>query len=81
MTNLPCQVSGIEARTRYDHLAGRAGVALLEAMLARGILAPVPDGGQPWNGGPPGAGATGTMPRTAGGRRTKAATSAPQQAE
>ena len=48
-----------EARTCYDHLAGRAGVALLEAMLARGILAPAPDGGQPWNGGPPGAGATG----------------------
>ena len=45
-----------EARTCYDHLAGRAGVALLEAMLARGILAPAPDG-QPWNGGPPGAGA------------------------
>src|SRR5262249_16517741 len=37
-----------EARTCYDHLAGRAGVALLEAMLARGILAPAPDGGQPW---------------------------------
>jgi hypothetical protein len=46
-----------EARTCYDHLAGRAGVALLEAMLAQGILAPAPDGGQPWNGGPPGAGA------------------------
>src|SRR5215471_16988649 len=28
-----------EARTCYDHLAGRAGVALLEALLARGILA------------------------------------------
>jgi DNA-binding transcriptional ArsR family regulator len=48
-----------EARTCYDHLAGRAGVALLEAMLDRGILAPAPDGGHPWNGGPPGAGATG----------------------
>jgi DNA-binding transcriptional ArsR family regulator len=47
-----------EARTCYDHLAGRAGVALLEAMLTREILAPAPDG-QPWNGGPPGAGATG----------------------
>jgi DNA-binding transcriptional ArsR family regulator len=43
-----------EARTCYDHLAGRAGVALLEAMLARGILAPTPDRGQPSNGGPPG---------------------------
>jgi DNA-binding transcriptional ArsR family regulator len=29
-----------EARTCYDHLAGRAGVALLEALLARGILTP-----------------------------------------
>src|SRR6516164_3690471 len=48
-----------EARTCYDHLAGRAGVALLEAMLARGILAAATDGGQPWNGGPSGAGATG----------------------
>src|SRR5215467_6732661 len=48
-----------EARTCYDHLAGRAGVALLEALLARGILAPAPDGGRPSNGGPPGAGATG----------------------
>jgi DNA-binding transcriptional ArsR family regulator len=29
-----------EARTCYDHLAGRAGVALLEALLAGGTLAP-----------------------------------------
>jgi len=35
-----------EARTCYDHLAGRAGVALLEALLARRILTPVPDGGE-----------------------------------
>jgi DNA-binding transcriptional ArsR family regulator len=35
-----------EARTCYDHLAGRAGVALLEALLARGILTPSPGGGQ-----------------------------------
>jgi len=35
-----------EARTCYDHLAGRAGVALLEALLAREILAPTPGGGQ-----------------------------------
>jgi len=27
-----------EARTCYDHLAGRAGVELLDAMLARGLL-------------------------------------------
>lgn len=35
-----------EARTCYDHLAGRAGVALLEALLAQGILTPAPSGGQ-----------------------------------
>src|SRR5690348_10160895 len=29
-----------EARTCYDHLAGRAGVALLDALLTRGLLAP-----------------------------------------
>jgi DNA-binding transcriptional ArsR family regulator len=45
-----------EARTCYDHLAGRAGVALLEALLAGRILAPAPDGGQPPNGGPSAAG-------------------------
>jgi DNA-binding transcriptional ArsR family regulator len=50
-----------EARTCYDHLAGRAGVALLEALLARGILAPAPvkgegeaGGGQPAACGPDG---------------------------
>ena len=35
-----------QARTCYDHLAGRAGVALLDALLARGLLTPAPDGGQ-----------------------------------
>jgi DNA-binding transcriptional ArsR family regulator len=29
-----------EARTCYDHLAGRAGVALLDALLGRGVLQP-----------------------------------------
>ena len=29
-----------EARTCYDHLAGRAGVALLDSLLARGLLIP-----------------------------------------
>src|SRR5580692_478184 len=29
-----------EARTCYDHLAGRAGVALLDALLGRGLLQP-----------------------------------------
>src|SRR6266702_1450706 len=55
-----------EARTCYDHLAGRAGVALLEALLARGILAPAPDGSQPSNGGPSGAGAPAGNGATAG---------------
>src|SRR6266581_4912970 len=68
-----------EARTCYDHLAGRAGVALLEALLARGILAPAPDGSQPSNGGPSGAGAPAGNGATAGagpgypGRRQGAA--------
>lgn len=35
-----------EARTCYDHLAGRAGVALLDALLARGLLCGA-DGGDP----------------------------------
>src|SRR5215472_18055970 len=38
-----------EARTCYDHLAGRAGVALLDALLARDLLARLPDG-EPANG-------------------------------
>jgi len=33
-----------EARTCYDHLAGRAGVALHEALLAGGVLAMAPGG-------------------------------------
>jgi DNA-binding transcriptional ArsR family regulator len=44
-----------EARTCYDHLAGRAGVALLEALLAQGILTPAPGGGQLAACGPNGA--------------------------
>lgn len=45
-----------EARTCYDHLAGRAGVALLDALLATGVLI-----GQPRDGaGEPGASACGT---------------------
>ena len=39
-----------EARTCYDHLAGRAGVALLDALLAREFLTRLPDG-EPANGG------------------------------
>jgi len=39
-----------EARTCYDHLAGRAGVALLDALLAREFLARLPDD-KPANGG------------------------------
>ncbi len=59
-----------EARTCYDHLAGRAGVALLEALLARRILTPATGGGElaacgpnggahPENGGPAASGPTG----------------------
>jgi DNA-binding transcriptional ArsR family regulator len=43
-----------EARTCYDHLAGRAGVALLEALLARRILRPATGGGEPAACGPNG---------------------------
>jgi DNA-binding transcriptional ArsR family regulator len=68
-----------EARTCYDHLAGRAGVALLEALLARGILAPAPDGGRPAGGDPPvepapgGNGARNGGPAVDGGRHERAA--------
>jgi DNA-binding transcriptional ArsR family regulator len=43
-----------EARTCYDHLAGRAGVALLDALLAGGVLASAPGGAQAtaWAPGP-----------------------------
>src|SRR5215468_3986726 len=40
-----------EARTCYDHLAGRAGVALLDALLARGVLTQLPGDGESANGG------------------------------
>ncbi len=33
-----------EARTCYDHLAGRAGVALLDALLRKKIIKPIPNG-------------------------------------
>jgi hypothetical protein len=55
-----------QARTCYDHLAGRAGVALLEALLARGILTPAPGGGQPAECGPPG----GASPEAGGPARS-----------
>jgi hypothetical protein len=44
------------ARTCYDHLAGQAGVALLDALLAGGVLAGSPDG-VPAGGREPAAGA------------------------
>jgi len=34
------------ARTCYDHLAGRLGVALAQALVARDVLAPATDGGE-----------------------------------
>jgi DNA-binding transcriptional ArsR family regulator len=36
-----------EARTCYDHLAGRAGVAVHDGLLASGWLTPVPGGYEP----------------------------------
>ena len=51
-----------QARTCYDHLAGRAGVALLQALLAQGILAPSPDGGSPADGSRSGQGAAWQAP-------------------
>jgi DNA-binding transcriptional ArsR family regulator len=48
-----------EARTCYDHLAGRAGVALLDALLERRLLAPAPNGGQLTNGAGPAGGHAG----------------------
>ena len=86
-----------EARTCYDHLAGRAGVALLEALLAGGILTPAPDGGQlaargpngtahPENGAPAaGVPADGGSPDGAtarrAGRHARAAPQAPVRPE
>jgi DNA-binding transcriptional ArsR family regulator len=61
------------ARTCYDHLAGRAGVALLEALLARGILAPAPDGGAPAVGAPVGDGSPGGGRPGYEGRHARAA--------
>ena len=55
-----------QARTCYDHLAGRAGVALLEALLAHGILTPAPGGGQPAQCGPNG----GASPEAGGPARS-----------
>src|SRR5215470_8784361 len=40
-----------EARTCYDHLAGRAGVALLDALLAGGSLTRLPEDVESVNGG------------------------------
>ena len=86
-----------EARTCYDHLAGRAGVALLEALLAQGILTPATDGGQlaaRWpdggahpggNGapanGPGGNGSPGGARAGYQGRHTSAAPQAPIRPE
>ena len=68
-----------QARTCYDHLAGRAGVALLEALLAQGILAPAPGGGQLAECGPTGgtpAGDSGLV-RSPGGGAVRAGSGSP----
>jgi hypothetical protein len=86
-----------EARTCYDHLAGRAGVALLEALLDQGTLMPAPGGGQLaacgpdggahlGNGGPVVSGLAGNgSPDGAGagyeGRHARAAPQAPIRPE
>jgi DNA-binding transcriptional ArsR family regulator len=82
-----------QARTCYDHLAGRAGVALLEALLAREVLRPAPGGGQlaargpngaadPGNGEPaahpPGPGGNGATDGTGAGQAGRHARAAPQ---
>jgi len=48
------------ARTCYDHLAGRAGVALLDGLLARGFLCATPIPGEPPTSTRPGNGHTAT---------------------
>ncbi len=82
-----------EARTCYDHLAGRAGVALLEALLAQRILAPAPGGGQlaacgpngsahpEGNGGPRGNGSPDGASAGYEGRHVRAAPQAPIRPE
>jgi DNA-binding transcriptional ArsR family regulator len=50
---MPADAPLRRARTCYDHLAGRAGVALLDALLGRGLLVPAPDGGAPQANGLP----------------------------
>ena len=71
-----------EARTCYDHLAGRAGVALLEALLAGRILTPATGGGELAACGPNG----GAHPENGGragqaGRHARAAPQAPIRPE
>jgi DNA-binding transcriptional ArsR family regulator len=59
-----------EARTCYDHLAGRAGVALLDALLAGGLLTPaVPATDPPAAPGPAAAGSAPARPGRAGAGR------------
>jgi DNA-binding transcriptional ArsR family regulator len=82
-----------QARTCYDHLAGRAGVALLESLLAREVLRPAPGGGQlaacgpngaahPENGEPaahtPGPGENGATDGAHAGQAGRHARAAPQ---
>lgn len=56
-----------EARTCYDHLAGRAGVALLDALLAAGTLTSQDPEGAGAAGRPAGAGAGYPMTEAAAG--------------
>ena len=56
-----------EARTCYDHLAGRAGVALLDALLATGTLTSQDPEGAGAAGGPTGVGAAYEITEAAAG--------------
>ena len=56
-----------EARTCYDHLAGRAGVALLDALLATGTLTSQDPEGAGAAGGPTGVGAAYAITEAAAG--------------
>ena len=58
-----------EARTCYDHLAGRAGVALLDALLETGILTSQDPDGLGSAEGAPGTGAACELTESAAGTR------------
>jgi hypothetical protein len=58
-----------EARTCYDHLAGRLGVAIADALVARGAIELTPDGGAVTRSGEGFLAALGIAPAAARGGR------------